>query len=1265
MADIKISIGIDTAELTQGLKAATQTAGQEAQAIGKELGNSVNEGAKTAKTGLSSLVSTFGDLKEKAASAADGIKQGFSGAFSGGLLGGLLGGGIAGAVQTGIGLITEGFSAAIDAGSEFESSLAMLSSITGVAGDDLAKFGDKAKELAAQYGGEAKTQIESFQTILSKFGPGLAKTPEALNSVTESVNILAQASGLDAKASVDALANSLLQFGVDAKDPAKLAQEAGRFINVLAAGAKEGAAEVPQMTEAILQAGVAAKGLNISFEETNAAIQQLAVGGKTGSEAGVALRNVLNLMVKPSGEAEKALKSVGLSSKELGELITTKGVAAALDRYNQGLGKLGTAAEKAAFNAQIFGAENASAAGILLGGVEGIKSLTTAITGTRTAYEQAEVNAATFAAGISRLKAQIQNFAIDVFQGAQTALKFLFSAIGPALTEAGSAIKSAFQEISNAIKPILAVIGGAIFTGIVVTVQTAAQLVRVAFTVIAEVFNSVLAALAPVGKAFSDLFGGGLSKNISVVKLASDVFSGLGNVLKFVGDVLIDLGRFIGDVVAAPIKLLVSQFQGLIENLSQFTIVKNIFAALGSVFQSASGTAGGLADKLNSLRSVGAGVGSVFSALVDVVGNFIKNLASFNLSAALQSFSGLGGKIADAYQKGYADKITEIRGKQAEEAKQQAAETAKADDAAAKLSAGAAQQAEKKSKDALTKAKENFTDFRALQETELKKFQISLAGLSADEAKAAISAKRKEQAEQAIQELNRIFTGQNVAGLLDANIKIKPNKENTVADIRKTYVDFYFQAFKDLEIPAPKLAKEKAAEETKAQIIDLELLEIRSIENVAERKYRLALLTNQRQKAAELASAAGDIDKQATITAKFAVERAKIEEDYRAQNDLGFAASLALQKSLQDNFNAATIQAARATANAEREAKLAALKTQEQDLEKSLASQQISVSEYLVKLGELQEERRKAEQQGESLLGANLETLRKTAGDAIGQVLQQQGKKFNDLAAASAAKELDIQQRQADARKRFEALKGKETTDEYKAAQAELNKANTEAANQEAGIFGLRQSVLEGFAGNALATFSQLAASGKATLADFGKATVQIAFDALQNQIPVFIAQIFGQTVASLGPIAGPIVSGVLTATLYGLVSAARGALGFKDGVVNLQGPGTETSDSIPAWLSRGESVVNAAATKQNIEVLTWMNKTGRPVSEYREFYNPPNQDNGMIYNELAKMNTNIERLGKTFSRNTSVNVSGTLRADGRTIEAALVAERKSNYLRG
>jgi tape measure domain-containing protein len=57
----------------------------------------------------------------------------------------------------------------------------------------------------------------------------------------------------------------------------------------------------------------------------------------------------------------------------------------------------------------------------------------------------------------------------------------------------------------------------------------------------------------------------------------------------------------------------------------------------------------------------------------------------------------------------------------------------------------------------------------------------------------------------------------------------------------------------------------------------------------------------------------------------------------------------------------------------------------------------------------------------------------------------------------------------------------------------------------------------------------------------------------------------------------------LITATLAAQIAAIQSQQfpGFKDGVIDINGPGTGTSDSIPARLSRGESVMTAEETKQ------------------------------------------------------------------------------------
>jgi len=68
--------------------------------------------------------------------------------------------------------------------------------------------------------------------------------------------------------------------------------------------------------------------------------------------------------------------------------------------------------------------------------------------------------------------------------------------------------------------------------------------------------------------------------------------------------------------------------------------------------------------------------------------------------------------------------------------------------------------------------------------------------------------------------------------------------------------------------------------------------------------------------------------------------------------------------------------------------------------------------------------------------------------------------------------------------------------------------------------------------------------------------------------------------------------AGILPAALMAAIGVAQVAnvRKFKDGEVNINGRGTSTSDSIPAMLSRGESVINAGATSRSQNLLEAIN---------------------------------------------------------------------------
>jgi cell envelope opacity-associated protein A len=76
---------------------------------------------------------------------------------------------------------------------------------------------------------------------------------------------------------------------------------------------------------------------------------------------------------------------------------------------------------------------------------------------------------------------------------------------------------------------------------------------------------------------------------------------------------------------------------------------------------------------------------------------------------------------------------------------------------------------------------------------------------------------------------------------------------------------------------------------------------------------------------------------------------------------------------------------------------------------------------------------------------------------------------------------------------------------------------------------------------------------------------------------------------SELGPIGGAIAAfaiGAMAIKQMSLIDSSQFPEGFKEGVIDLNGPGTGTSDSIPARLSRGESVMTAEETKRYKPVL-------------------------------------------------------------------------------
>jgi len=280
---------------------------------------------------------------------------------------------------------------------DFEQAVANLAAITGATGGDLEFYKEQARAIGETTSLSASQAVEGFQLIASG-SPQLLENAEALAAVTSQAATLAEAAGITLPEAAAALTNSLNSLNLPAED-------AGRVINVLAAGATFGAREIPFVNQALEKFGATAAAAGIEIEQSVAAIELL---GKTSSDAGgvgTNLRNVITILRQEAAKQGREFK--GLT----GEL---EGYADKLDDVN--------------FLVKTFGRENLNAAQQLIQSRSELEQLTEKLTDTDEAYRQAEVRTSTLTGEIARLRSVYESVVLSLSEsttGLTSVLRFL------------------------------------------------------------------------------------------------------------------------------------------------------------------------------------------------------------------------------------------------------------------------------------------------------------------------------------------------------------------------------------------------------------------------------------------------------------------------------------------------------------------------------------------------------------------------------------------------------------------------------------------------------------------------------------------------------------------------------------------------------------------------------------------------------------------------------------------------------------------------
>ena len=404
------------------------------------------------------------------------------------------------------------FASATETGMSFGQSMADLSSITGIVGEELEglevnsrRFG-KESGLGADAAARAYSLLAS-QIEISKIGI------DGLNKLEEKSITLAHASGMSLDGAANALAGTINQFGLGA-------EAADRVINVLAAGSKYGAAEIEDLTQSFKVVGAAASAMGLDVESTAGALEILSQANLKGSEAGTALRNIILKL-----------------NTELGIDLGETSLGTALEALKPKL-------SDATYLSKVFGMENIAAAQFLIQNASAVDEMTAQLTGTAVAEEQAAVRTATTAQRMQELRASVDNIKIGFTEmlGSMAPYTALAMENADAIALMGTMMKSAYSGMSTLNQVVVKLTGSTILQNVATKAASAATAV---WAGVQKVLNLVLTA-NPIGLVIAAI--GAL---VAGVIYAYNHFEGFRNICDKVWEAVKSMASAVWDFLVA------------------------------------------------------------------------------------------------------------------------------------------------------------------------------------------------------------------------------------------------------------------------------------------------------------------------------------------------------------------------------------------------------------------------------------------------------------------------------------------------------------------------------------------------------------------------------------------------------------------------------------------------------------------------------------------------------------------------------------------
>ncbi len=202
---------------------------------------------------------------------------------------------------------------------DFDKSMTKIKALVGVAGDEVDKMGESARQMALATGISSQEAGDALFFITSAGLRG-SDAMEALEVATK-----AAASGLGETKTIADLATSAMNaYGSEN-------MSATAATDVLTAAVREGKLESSELAGAMGAVIPVASNMGVSFDEVGAAMAAMSRTGTNAATGATQLTAILASLKKPTNEAEQAFRTMQLSTEGIQKSLAEEGLMATLE----------------------------------------------------------------------------------------------------------------------------------------------------------------------------------------------------------------------------------------------------------------------------------------------------------------------------------------------------------------------------------------------------------------------------------------------------------------------------------------------------------------------------------------------------------------------------------------------------------------------------------------------------------------------------------------------------------------------------------------------------------------------------------------------------------------------------------------------------------------------------------------------------------------------------------------------------------------------